>query len=65
MADRGEDIGGGGSLGGGDEGVVRPLAPPPAPPSSASSSGSAESDVGASPSPDHQVRTTHHVWAKA
>ncbi|XP_045108840.1 tyrosine-protein phosphatase non-receptor type 4-like isoform X5 [Portunus trituberculatus] len=39
-------------------GVVRPLAPPPIPPSSASSSSSAssaESDVGASPSPDHQV----------
>ncbi|XP_063843054.1 tyrosine-protein phosphatase non-receptor type 4-like isoform X2 [Scylla paramamosain] len=38
-------------------GVVRPLAPPPIPPSSASSSSSAssaESDVGASPSPDHQ-----------
>ncbi|XP_069157814.1 tyrosine-protein phosphatase non-receptor type 4 isoform X5 [Procambarus clarkii] len=37
-------------------GVVRPLAPPPAPPSTSSSSASsAESDVGASPSPDHQV----------
>ncbi|XP_069157121.1 tyrosine-protein phosphatase non-receptor type 4 isoform X1 [Procambarus clarkii] len=36
-------------------GVVRPLAPPPAPPSTSSSSASsAESDVGASPSPDHQ-----------
>ncbi|XP_050686632.1 tyrosine-protein phosphatase non-receptor type 4-like isoform X6 [Eriocheir sinensis] len=38
-------------------GVIRaPLAPPPVPSSSASSSASsAESDVGASPSPDHQV----------
>ncbi|XP_071513326.1 tyrosine-protein phosphatase non-receptor type 4 isoform X3 [Panulirus ornatus] len=35
-------------------GVARPLAPPPAPPSTSSSSASGESDVGASPSPDHQ-----------
>lgn len=42
-------------------GVARPLAPPPAPASTSSSSASSgESDVGASPSPDHQVRKVEH-----
>ncbi|KAK8727856.1 hypothetical protein OTU49_009486 [Cherax quadricarinatus] len=55
LADR-EDVDRGVGVGEEGVGVARPLAPPPAPPSTSSSSASSgESDVGASPSPDHQV----------
>ncbi|KAK8727853.1 hypothetical protein OTU49_009486 [Cherax quadricarinatus] len=54
LADR-EDVDRGVGVGEEGVGVARPLAPPPAPPSTSSSSASSgESDVGASPSPDHQ-----------